>query len=148
MLNLGFIGQEERKVDAKDRVPIPFHYKDYIEKITKKADAKNILILKKARGGKKCIEAMPSESWEKMVKEYIEKMSLENEEHDDNTWLKSREAFVVKIDSMGRIRIPKILKKFADIEKKAIFIGAIDRFQIWGEKELKKFDEANNNKEV
>ncbi|MCX8093393.1 MAG: hypothetical protein N3E50_04425 [Candidatus Goldbacteria bacterium] len=143
MLNLGFIGEDERKIDSKDRVPLPFKFKNYIEERATNPEAKNTIILKKAKGGKRCLEAMPSETWEKMVNEYIQKATLDNENQDDELWKKTRGAFEVKIDSMGRIRIPKILKEFANINKKVIFIGAIDRIQIWSEEELKKYDEEN-----
>lgn len=143
MLNIGFIGEDERSLDLKDRVPLPFKYKNYIEAITVNPEAKNIIILKKAKGGKKCIEAMPVETWEKMVNEYIGKATLDNETQDDEIWKKTRGTFDVKIDSMGRIRIPKVLKEFANIKKKVIFIGAVDRIQIWGVEELKKYEEEN-----
>ena len=143
MLHIGFIGEEERSLDLKDRVPLPFKHKNYIEEITLNPEAKNTVILKKAKGGKKCIEAMPIETWEKMVKEYIGKANLDNELQDDEIWQKTRGTFEVKIDSMGRIRIPKILKEFAGIKKKVIFIGAIDRIQIWGQEELKRYDQEN-----
>jgi len=78
-----------------------------------------------------------------MVNEYISKATLDNESQDDEIWEKTRGTFQVKIDSMGRIRIPKILKEFANINKKVIFIGAIDRIQIWAEEELKKYDADN-----
>lgn len=144
MLNLGFIGEDERKIDAKDRVPLPSKFKKYIEERATNPEAKNTIILKKAKGDKKCIEAMPSETWEKMVNEYIQKATLDNELQDDELWKKTRGTFEVKIDNMGRIRIPKILKEFANINKKVIFIGAIDRIQIWSEEELKKYDAENS----
>ncbi|HPD19430.1 MAG TPA: hypothetical protein PLF61_07185 [Candidatus Goldiibacteriota bacterium] len=143
MLNIGFIGEDERSIDLKDRVPLPFKHKNYIEATTINSEAKNTIILKKAKGRKKCIEAMPIETWEKMVNEYISKATLDNESQDDEIWEKTRGTFQVKIDSMGRIRIPKILKEFANINKKVIFIGAIDRIQIWAEEELKKYDADN-----
>lgn len=143
MVNVGFIGEDERKLDSKDRVPLPFKHKNYIEAMTLNPEVKNSVILKKAKGGKKCIEVMPIETWEKMVNEYIGKATLDNESQDDEIWKKTRGTFEAKIDSMGRIRIPKKLKEFANIKKKVIFIGAIDRIQIWGEEELKKYDEEN-----
>ncbi|HDQ25921.1 MAG TPA: hypothetical protein ENN43_04160 [bacterium] len=142
MLRTGFIGEYEHSLDDKDRVSIPSKYKKYVEDIADKPEARELLILAKAPGKKRCIEAIPVQDWERLAEDYRKSVTLKDEtgEADDKIWQKSRRAFEAVIDRTGRIRIPSKLKEYAGIGKKVIFIGAIDRFQIWGEAELKKFD--------
>jgi MraZ protein len=38
-----------------------------------------------------------------------------------------------EMDSQGRVLIPESLRKFANLEKKAVLVGQINRFEVWSE---------------
>lgn len=45
-----------------------------------------------------------------------------------------------EVDSQGRIVIPANLKKLADIDKEAVFIGDITKIQVWSSTRLDSMD--------
>lgn len=58
----------------------------------------------------------------------------------------TRAADVVALDSAGRICLPKALADAARIQKKALLVGMLDRFQIWSPEHYESVraeDEAN-----
>jgi MraZ protein len=40
-------------------------------------------------------------------------------------------AFEIELDGQGRFVIPKVLKEFAQITKEVVFVGLVDRIEIW-----------------
>jgi len=136
LIKTGFLGEYAHSLDEKGRVSIPSIYKKYIEELSSAPDAGNKLILVKGRD--KCIEAFPAEAWSKMVGDYNQTRSLTDASDNREIREKSRNSFPAVIDKSGRIRIPGRLQELAGIKKTVIFIGVIDRFEIWDEKELQK----------
>jgi MraZ protein len=55
-------------------------------------------------------------------------------------------AFDVEFDRQGRILIPEKLRRFAQINKKVIVAGALDRIEVWNKKRFDRYLEKIESK--
>jgi DNA-binding transcriptional regulator/RsmH inhibitor MraZ len=77
-----------------------------------------------------------------MVASYNQNMNLKENKVDDSIVDVGRNTDTVTLDKAGRIMINGKLKEFAEIKKKVVFIGAIDRILIWSSEKLAEYDKG------
>ena len=129
-----FIGEYNHSIDPKGRLAIP---------------AKFRLALKDGavvtRGLDDCLFIYPKKVWMEEA-EKLAKLSKNQANHRSYARFFLSGASEVVFDSQGRIMIPEPLRKFANLEKKAIVAGLFDRLEIWDQgkwEENKKHMERN-----
>ncbi|HRU39169.1 MAG TPA: division/cell wall cluster transcriptional repressor MraZ [Candidatus Goldiibacteriota bacterium] len=137
MIRTGFTGQYEHSLDDKGRVSLPSKYKKYIEQITANPENAGQLVL--TTGKHECIEIFTGEDWERMVESFNRTASLKDGNNPDDIRDKSRMTDPVSLDKSGRITINANLKKYAGIKKKVVFVGVIDRIEIWDPQKLEEY---------
>jgi MraZ protein len=116
-------GEYECKMDAKGRMVLPARIKSTLP------DAEVTKVFVK-RGFEVCLVLYPELEWKKVYSK-VAGLSEFNEEHRNfqrNFFSGSAE---LELDAAGRFLIPKLMLKYADIDKDAIVVGVGNRVEIW-----------------
>lgn len=118
-----FMGQYEHSIDAKGRIIIPAKYREDL--------GENFVV---TRGLDGCLFLYPNEEWQAFVDK------LQNLPSNQNTRKLQREflskAMDVSLDKQGRILIPSMLRAAAALEKEVIFVGMMNRVEVWDKERL------------
>jgi MraZ protein len=117
-----FFGEYPYKVDEKGRVPLPPKFR---------REMKEGVILAKGTG-EKCIAAYPIREWKKLSDKLAEKTVTPANLRRLNRALFSS-AFGASFDGQGRIKLPDLLRAYAEIGDTAIVVGANTRVELWSE---------------
>ena len=114
-----FMGTYLYKMDSKGRVMIPPIYRE---------DLGTKFVITK--GFEKCLFGYPAKEWESLSKK-LAKIHLSTKEARFflRIWFSS--ATFVEIDNQGRILIPLEFRKFASLNRDIVFIGVLNRVEIW-----------------
>lgn len=117
-----FRGRYEHTIDSKGRVSIPSKFR---EVLSESYDGR--LIVTTLDG---CLRAYPYQEW-KVFEEKI--ASLPEFKRETRVLLRYfySNAIDCPIDKVGRIMLPQNMREYAKIEKDAVFVGALNRFEIW-----------------
>jgi MraZ protein len=130
-------------IDAKGRIIIPTRFRDVI-----KADGTDSVMLSRRDG---CVVAYTMEKWRDLEAQFssLPKSSA--------FMRKFRRVFIgsaakCACDKQGRILIPPPLRKYGELDKDIVLVGALECFEIWSmenwEKEALSLDEEMQNEEV
>ena len=118
-----FMGQYEHSIDAKGRIIIPAKYREDL--------GENFVV---TRGLDGCLFLYPNEEWQAFVDK------LQNLPSNQNTRKLQREflskAMDVSLDKQGRILIPSMLRTAAALEKEVVFVGMMNRVEVWDKERL------------
>ncbi len=129
------IGEFKHNLDQKGRVSIPAKFRQKF--------AEGLIL---TRGIDQCIWGFSKSEWEKVVNR-ITNLPLSQSSARAFARLMLSGAFETEIDNQGRVLIPEILRKYANLEKKTVIVGMYNRIEIWDEKkweEYKKQTEENS----
>ncbi len=124
-----FTWNYERTIDEKGRIIIP-------PKFRKELGEEFII----SRGLERCIYIYPMEKW-KELSEKISSLPLEKKDVRIYQRFIFSSALEVKIDSQGRISIPKALRDYAGIKREVIMVGVSSRIEIWDKEKWEKLNE-------
>lgn len=126
-----FIGQYEHSIDAKGRTIIPSKYRESL--------GEEFVV---TRGLDGCLFLYPMSGW----LEFAEK--LQNLPSNQNTRRIQRQfvsrAMEVTLDKQGRILIPAILREDAGLEKDIVFVGMMNRVEVWDKSRLSAEEEKED----
>lgn len=118
-----FMGQYEHSIDAKGRIIIPAKYREDL--------GENFVV---TRGLDGCLFLYPNEEWQAFVDK------LQNLPSNQNTRKLQREflskAMDVSLDKQGRILVPSMLRTAAALEKEVVFVGMMNRVEVWDKERL------------
>ena len=125
-----FRGLNKINLDAKGRIAIPARYKDSLSNLSS-----NLLICTIDQDH--CLLLYPLKFW-KSIEKKIMKLPTLNSTSRRLQRLMVGHAAELEMDSSGRILIPKELREFAKLTKKAMLVGQGNKFEIWNEKSWEK----------
>jgi len=130
-----YIGEFHYTVDSKGRINLPSKFRNA------RADETVFVI---TRGLDPCVYVYPFSEWNKMENGLN---NLSQLRRPDRTFLRNmtRHATHTTYDAQGRIILPKVLLDYANIAKKAIIIGVLNKIEIWSPESLKEFEEKTGN---
>lgn len=114
-----FMGTYYNSIDDKNRMIVPSKHRDLL-------CGKCVL----TKGLDKCLYIYTLQDWEKQV-EKITSLPESNPEIRKFIRHFAANAVECELDKQGRICIPQELKKYADISKEMVTVGAIKRIEIW-----------------
>ncbi|MFQ5581221.1 MAG: division/cell wall cluster transcriptional repressor MraZ [Mariprofundaceae bacterium] len=120
-----FQGEYANTMDAKGRVSIPAAFR---ETLKQRYDSDCVIITRDYDG---CIRVYPPKEWERVVLSEVRNKPIDDE------WVRAFESFVVspatacQPDKQGRILISQVLREHAKLNKKVIFSGGANHFEIW-----------------
>lgn len=123
-------------VDEKRRVQIPAKWRPQNE------EAKFHIIIW-GKGDEACLTVYP----DPLMKEMIQKVKQLPHGDAKADTLRRRlggKSDCLPLDKAGRITIPEKYAQVAGIEKDAVLVGMLDKFQIWNPKRFEAADAADN----
>ena len=116
------IGEYKHNLDPKKRLSIPSKFRKEL--------GETVVI---TRGLDNCLFVFPLQSW-KPFAEMLGGLSMAKQDTRSFSRLFLSGAVEVEFDSLGRILIPDVLKKYALLDKSVVIAGLFNRLEIWDEK--------------
>lgn len=121
------VGEYRHTVDPKKRIAIP-------AKFRKDLGAKVIL----TRGLDACLFLYSEKAWSELA----EKLShLPTGQSGTRSFVRLvlAGAAELDIDRLGRILVPEYLRSYADLQKRVVLTGLVNRVEIWDEKRWQEY---------
>lgn len=130
------LGQAIAILDNKKRISIPVKFRSHF------TDDSNIIL---SRGFEGCLVIRTNsefENWQQKL--------LQQSEGQKEARILSRQIFAnseeLVIDAKGRINIPTSLLNIGNIKSKVIFIGMINKIELWSEETWNNFNNDTKDK--
>jgi MraZ protein len=120
-----FMGQYEHSIDTKGRVIIPAKYREGLGEC-----------FVVTRGLDGCLFLYPTDEWGAFVEKLQNLPSNQKTRRIQRQFLSS--AMEVALDKQGRILIPAMLREAASLEKEIVFVGMMNRVEVWDKSLLEK----------
>ena len=131
-----FIGSYECKLDSKGRIMIPVAIKKQLKPIISKS-----FVIKRAVFNN-CLELYPIDEWSDLM-EKVNSLNRFNKKNNDFIRRFTAGVRKIKIDSSGRLLIPKTLIGYVDIKKEIVICSTVNILEIWDKNNYEKsIDEA------
>ena len=122
-----FMGQYEHSIDTKGRIIIPAKFRDNL--------GESFVV---TRGLDGCLFLYPDAEWQRFVEKLQSLPSNQNTRRMQRQFLSK--ALEVALDKQGRILIPSLLREIADLEKEVVFVGMMNRVEVWDKHKLAEQD--------
>lgn len=122
-----FIGEYTHNLDLKGRIAIPVKFR-------KQLDGGAII----TRGLDRCLFLFSQGEWDSLAKKLIA-LPLAQSNSRAFVRLMLAGAMDAEIDQQGRILVPDYLRKYAELNKKAVVTGLYNRIEIWNEENWKQY---------
>ena len=114
------IGKYTNTLDPKSRVIVPAVFRN---------DLKEKFILTK--GIEKCLYIYPEEEWIALVERIKQNLPSSKKGNRDARRFFASNAVECEVDKQGRILIPQILREYATLDKELLFVGDLNKVEIW-----------------
>ncbi len=118
-----FMGEYNHVLDPKNRVIIPARLREGLE---------GRFIITAGLDG--CLYMLTLKSWEKFV-EQLAALPFTKQTREFRRFF-TQNAAEAEIDNQGRVLIPQNLKALAGIDKDVVFVGVIDKIELWAKEKL------------
>ena len=130
-----FTGEFSYTVDAKGRVNIPSKFRKVLS-----VDNEDTFVI--TRGMDPCVWVYPIVVWQNIENDLknLSSLSAINRTFVRNT---VRYATPLTYDVQGRIQLTTNLINYAELEKKTLIIGMVNKIEIWNPDRLKEIDKKN-----
>ena len=130
-----FTGEFSYTVDAKGRVNIPSKFRKVLS-----ADNEDTFVI--TRGMDPCVWVYPIVVWQNIENDLksLSSLSAINRTFVRNT---VRYATPLTYDGQGRIQLTNNLINYAELGKKTLIIGMVNKIEIWNPDRLKEIDKKN-----
>ncbi|QKK02103.1 MAG: division/cell wall cluster transcriptional repressor MraZ [Pseudomonadota bacterium] len=125
-----FFGETAINLDAKGRLAIPTRYREDLQ-----AACGNRLVLTYSAFDDGCLWLYPQPEWER-VREQVMGLSTFNASHRSLQRRLVGSATLLELDGSSRLLLPATLRQVAGLEKRVVFMGMGQRFEIWDESVL------------
>lgn len=116
----GFLGRHEYQIDEKGRVSFPSPFRRVV------SGAPLVLLQWQSTH----LDLFPSETWVEIQKNLLAHRRAQG---DGGAYVRRITASAVEVepDAHGRIRIPPWLRERIELDDTVLFIGALDRIELW-----------------
>ncbi|MCK5919199.1 MAG: division/cell wall cluster transcriptional repressor MraZ [Cocleimonas sp.] len=119
-----FRGISNLNIDAKGRVAIPVRYRDSIV-----VDASGEMVITVDHMDR-CLLLYPMDQWVK-VEQVLMSLPNMNRNVRNMQRLVLGHASEVELDSQGRVRLSLPLREYANLQKKSVLVGQVNKFELW-----------------
>jgi len=131
-----FIGEYHHSIDEKNRLAVPTKFRLDL--------SKGAVV---TRGIDSCLFLYTKKEWEKLAIKLAD-MPISKSKTRAFARLMLAGAMDIRLDKQGRVIIPDYLRRYADINKKAVIAGLYNRLEIWDEKKWEDYkDKSESNSE-
>lgn len=128
-----FRGSFEHTLDGKGRLSIPAKFR---EVLLGKGDER-LMITNFVVDGVRCLDVYPLDEWIRFEDEVRKKPKFDRKMvMFQNYYLGG--ASECAVDKQGRILIPPLLRKYADIKRDVVLVAALEKFRVWDHDAWKK----------
>lgn len=121
-----FRGANAISLDAKGRLAMPSRYRD---ELVLRCAGQLIVTIDPVDS---CLSVYPLPEWEQIEAKLRELPSL-REENRRLQRLLIGNAVDLELDSAGRFLVPPRLREYAGLDKRAMLVGQLNKFQLWNE---------------
>lgn len=121
-----FRGASAINMDAKGRIAIPMRYRDSLHT----QDAGLIVITIDIQS--QCLLIYPLHEWELIEAKLLTLSDTNPVERSFKRRLLGH-AHECELDSLGRVLVPATLRQYAGLDKKAMLVGLLNKFELWDE---------------
>jgi len=128
---IGFIGEFEATLDAKNRFLFPAGLKKQMPE-----DESMKFIIN--RGFEKCLSLYPIKNWEPLFADISKLNDFDPKVREFRRYFLNG-ATMVEPDSAGRLLVPPNLKDHAGLEKNIVLVSAAHKVEIWDSNKYKQF---------
>lgn len=125
--NILFRGFNKISVDNKGRLAVPSRYRELIS-----VQAENSLVIT-LNPLDRSLWLYPLPEWD-VIEGKLASLSDFDKQSRRTKQMMRGYATDCQLDSQGRILIPKELRSYADLTKRAVILGQGNKFEIWNEK--------------
>jgi MraZ protein len=130
------LGQVDNKLDDKNRLSFPSKFR--------KEMGDKLIITQNMEG---CLLAVALSEWKTLFAGTESKPFIVKEAREIQRFLFGG-ASEIELDDKGRFILPEYLKIYSGIESETIFIGVINRVEIWDKKRWEEYSKNNLVKNV
>src|SRR5881394_2370667 len=124
-------------VDEKRRVQIPAKWRPAEPEIL------TLILWPKGALPEACLLVLPPKEWDALVQK-LKAMPFADTKAEALRRLLGKKSDRVTLDKGGRICLPEGMAKAAAIEKEAVLVGLLDRFEIWNPERYEKASAVDN----
>jgi MraZ protein len=136
-----WIGESTHALDAKSRVFLPKRLQEGLGR-----DAENNLTAVISRGFEECL-FLYSETGFQRALERLQTQAFSSEQQRLMQRLLFSDTYHTTLDSAGRLLLPESLRELARIQsREVVFIGVIDRIELWDKQRWAEFKASNHSK--
>jgi MraZ protein len=129
----GFLGEYEVTIDAKGRFLLPAGFKKQVPE-----EWGNQYVI--SRGIEPCLTLYPMKNWEPIFSKISELNAFDPKVRQFQRYFLNG-ATTVELDTAGRLLIPQNLKAYAELDKDAVLVSAVQKIEIWDKKKYQQFFE-------
>ncbi len=115
-----FVGRFEHTIDSKGRLAIPSSHRPWL--------AAGLVIL---RSFERCLRIYPLDKLEEISEKIDQLPHVSQEDVSDAVLYLFGEAATSVPDKQGRVLIPAHLRKYANLQDKAVVVGVRDHVEVW-----------------
>ena len=133
-----FRGSSNHTIDGKGRIIIPSRFRDQFD--TNNGDAVALMITRLDD----CLFAYALKDWIK-IEERIVSLSETSDKMRAFRRFFIGGAYECFCDKQGRVLIPPTLRKYADLQRDIVLVGALEYFEIWSQERWNKADMEMGN---
>ncbi len=137
-----FLGESRHPVDAKHRVFLP---KKFHQLLPVDGDGNRIAVIARGFGERACLDLFTIPGFERATA----RMNTDAFTGPDQRRLQRiyfSNTSQVTLDASGRLLLPEKLRELAGIEREVVFVGVMDRIEIWSAEQWDEFEQANEGK--
>ena len=126
-----FRGRYDHTIDGKGRLSIPAKFREWLA-----ANGENQLIVTNfIVDGMRCLDVYPMDEWIKFEEEVRKRPKFDSRMVlFQNYYLGG--ACECALDTHGRILIPPVLRKYADLKRDVALVSALEKFRIWDQSQI------------
>jgi MraZ protein len=146
-----FRGNTTVNLDEKGRFAIPTRYRELVQKSCDCHLIATVAVDERCVGMDGCLWIYPLPAWEKLEIKLSELSAFKKLSVKIKRFLIGY-ATECEMDAQGRLLLPEKLRKFANLDKKVVLVGNLNRFEVWNEdawnKEEAQFMDDEDDQEL
>ncbi len=135
-----FRGNTTVNLDEKGRFAIPARYRERVQETCACQLVATVAVDERCVGMDGCLWIYPLPEWEDLEKKIKELPAFNKMAAKLKRFLIGN-AYECEMDAQGRIHLPEKLRNFANLQKKVVLVGQLNRFEVWNEEMWSKKEE-------
>jgi len=128
------VGHYQTKINLKNRTAVPAKYRQIL--------GKKVIV---AQWYENCLVIVSKTQWEALLNQIGEKPFIVSPARETDRFLLGN-AFEIDLDSQGRFVVPPTLTKYAGLNEEVVFVGLLNRVEIWDKNNWDKHQKYLNEK--